>query len=143
WHLEGADGSTLVTVNSSPFQTTSPDALRYALLSGAGIGTMCAYNVLDDLQSGALVRVLPQLRLRPFNVYALYASRRYMDAKTRTLIDFLRERLTPALARFERDVELLARRDLTQSVRVDSTLINGAADLPVQQPSGASVQTVH
>ncbi|CAB3746347.1 LysR family transcriptional regulator [Paraburkholderia solisilvae] len=143
WHLEGAGGSTLVTVKYSPFQTSSPDALRVALLSGAGIGMMCAYNVLDDLRSGALVRVLPQQRLRPFNIYALYVSRRYLDAKTRTLVDFLRQRLTPALAQFEQDVESLAQHDIAQSGRRYAALADGSADLPAPQPSAASVQTVH
>ena len=148
WHLEGADGAMLVTVKSSPFQTSSPDALRQALLTGAGIGMMCAYNVLDDLRSGALVRVLPQMRLRPFNVYALYVSRRYMDAKTRTLIDFLRKWVTPELARLEREVESFATPGLTQkrtSAPRGAALHDGAIELAAKDlPSpSATVETIH
>ncbi|QYD73666.1 LysR family transcriptional regulator [Paraburkholderia edwinii] len=148
WHLEGADGSMLVTVKSSPFQTSSPDALRHALVTGAGIGMMCAYNVLDDLRSGALVRVLPQMRLRPFNVYALYVSRRYMDAKTRTLIDFLRKWVTPELARLEHEVESFATRGLVQTQTRgprNAGLKNGALALAAKEspvPS-ATVETIH
>jgi DNA-binding transcriptional LysR family regulator len=148
WHLEGADGSMLVTVKSSPFQTSSPDALRHALVTGAGIGMMCAYNVLDDLRSGALVRVLPQMRLRPFNVYALYVSRRYMDAKTRTLIDFLRKWVTPELARLEHEVESFATRGLVQTQTRgprNAGLKNGALELAAKEspvPS-ATVETIH
>jgi DNA-binding transcriptional LysR family regulator len=144
WHLEGADGAKLVTVESSPFQTSSPDALRHALLSGAGIGMMCAYNVLDDLHSGALVRVLPQMRLRAFNVYALYVSRRYMDAKTRTLIDFLREWVTPALARFEREVESFASHGTAHTPALHvAAPANGVPEAPAKETLAASVETLH
>ncbi|HEY3598339.1 MAG TPA: LysR family transcriptional regulator [Paraburkholderia sp.] len=122
WHLEGADMSQLLSVKSSPFQTNSPDALRHALRAGAGIGTLAAYNVIDDLRNGALVRVLPQLRLRPYNIYALYVSRRYLDAKTRTLIDYLRTTLSPALAQLQRDVEL-----------VQGSIVEGTAGMPTHE----------
>ncbi|CAB3771519.1 LysR family transcriptional regulator [Paraburkholderia humisilvae] len=139
WHLEGAGSSTIVSVKTSPFQSNSPDAMRYALHSGAGIGVVAPYNAVDDLRSGALVRVLPQLRVRQMNVYALYVSRRYLDAKTRTLVDFLRKQLTPALARIEQEIELLAQRDVAQHVS-DGV---AAPDRPTQQTPTASVQTVH
>ncbi|MFC0401638.1 LysR family transcriptional regulator [Paraburkholderia rhizosphaerae] len=139
WPLEGADGSSIVTVKTSPFQTNVPDAMRYALQSGAGIGVLAAYNAVDDLRSGALVRVLPQWRLRQMNVYALYVSRRYLDAKTRTLVDFLREWLTPALAKFEHEIDLLAQRDIAQQARDNAA----TPDRSAQQTPSASVQTVH
>ena len=110
WHLEGPGGELLVPVRTSPFQANSPDALRAAIESGAGIGTLATYSVLEDLQTGKLTRVLPQFRLRPFTVFALYASRRYLDAKIRTLLEHLRETLSPALEEIARGVEALAER---------------------------------
>jgi hypothetical protein len=79
---------------------------------GTGIGALALYSVYDDLRSGALVRVLPQYRLRPFNVYALYPHARYPDAKVRTLIDYLRTTIQEGLASMQRDLdEIAATRD--------------------------------
>jgi DNA-binding transcriptional LysR family regulator len=109
WHLESPSGSIVVPVTNSPFQSNSPEAVRYALRAGAGIGMLAAYSAVDDLRSGALRRVLPQFSVRPFNVYAIYVSRRYLDAKTRTLIEHLRATLSPALASVEDEVERLSK----------------------------------
>jgi DNA-binding transcriptional LysR family regulator len=43
--------------------------------------------------------VLPEYWLQSLDVYALYASRQYLDAKIRTFVDFLREVIPEALAR--------------------------------------------
>jgi DNA-binding transcriptional LysR family regulator len=110
WHLEGPAGEFLIPIRTSPFQANSPEALRTAIESGAGIGTLATYSVFEDLKSGKLTRVLPHFRLRPFTVFALYASRRYLDAKIRTLLEHLRETLSPALEEAARGVEALTER---------------------------------
>lgn len=104
WHLESAGGAVTVAVDASPFQVNAPDALAHALRIGTGIGALALYSVYDDLRSGALVRVLPHYRLRPFNVYALYPHARYPDAKVRTLIDYLRTTIHDGLASMQRDL---------------------------------------
>jgi DNA-binding transcriptional LysR family regulator len=50
------------------------------------------------LESGALVRVLPEYELQGTTVYATYLSREYLDAKIKTWIAFLREFVTAALS---------------------------------------------
>jgi DNA-binding transcriptional LysR family regulator len=110
WRLEGQGGELLVPIRTSRFQANSPDALRAAIESGAGIGTLATYTAYEDLKTGKLIRVLPQFRLQPFTVFALYASRRYLDAKIRTLLEHLRETLSPALEEAAREVEALAER---------------------------------
>lgn len=62
----------------------------------------------DDLAAGVLVRVLQQYRLRPFIVYAVYPSRRYLEAKVRTLLDHLRTTLSLSLKDAMTRVETLA-----------------------------------
>jgi DNA-binding transcriptional LysR family regulator len=91
WLLDGPDGQELVTVNQTPFQVNSADALSVALKAGMGIGVMPVYVALQYLQDGSLVRVLPNHTLFPLGVYALYPSRQYLDAKIRTWVEFLRE----------------------------------------------------
>ncbi|MBN3767880.1 LysR family transcriptional regulator [Burkholderia sp. Ac-20365] len=97
WHLESTEHVHVLTLTHAPLQVNAPDVLRAMLLGGAGIGTLATYTAVEDLVAGTLVRVLPQYRLRPFTVYAVYPSRRYLEAKVRTLLDHLRATLTPAL----------------------------------------------
>ncbi|WP_233886802.1 LysR family transcriptional regulator [Paraburkholderia flagellata] len=99
WHLQQGADTHVWTITRTPFRANSPEALRAAILAGAGIGTLATYSVADDLASGKLMRVLPQIHLRPFTVYAVYPSRRYLDAKVRTLLAHLRATLSPALAK--------------------------------------------
>jgi DNA-binding transcriptional LysR family regulator len=105
WILDGPDGRVSVPVPVSPFQANSAKALGYALHSGIGIGLLATYTVIDDLRSGALVRVLPQYRLQAFNVVALYPARRYLDAKVSRLIEFLKGYIAPALDDLHEAVE--------------------------------------
>jgi DNA-binding transcriptional LysR family regulator len=108
WQLESADGTVTVEVDASPFQVNAPDALAHALRIGTGIGALALYSVFDDLRSGALVRVLPQYRLRPFTVYALYPQARYPDAKVRTLIEYLRTTIHDGLVSMQRELETIS-----------------------------------
>lgn len=94
WQLESPDGEVLSNVSTARFKVNDPEALRVALLAGAGIGALAVYSAIDDLRTGALVRVLPRFQLPTRNVYSVYASRRYVDAKIRTFVDFLKRELS-------------------------------------------------
>ncbi|KVE28395.1 LysR family transcriptional regulator [Burkholderia singularis] len=98
WRLEGDDGEvTTYDLPPATFQVNVPDAMRAVLRAGRGIGSISLYTALDDLRDGRLVRVLPNYRLDTLSVYAVYATRRYLDAKIRTFLDHLRTTLTPML----------------------------------------------
>jgi DNA-binding transcriptional LysR family regulator len=75
--------------------------------AGRGIACVALYTVLDDLREGRLIRVLPDYRLQTVSVYAVYATRRYLDAKIRTFLDHLRTTLTPALENDLRELDRL------------------------------------
>ncbi|TDN63246.1 LysR family transcriptional regulator [Paraburkholderia sp. BL10I2N1] len=92
WQLESAD-SVLSISSTARFRVNDPEALRMALRAGAGIGALAVYSAIDDLRAGTLVRVLPQFQLPTRKVYSVYASRRYIDAKIRTFVDFLKDDL--------------------------------------------------
>ncbi|WP_207005239.1 substrate binding domain-containing protein, partial [Trinickia mobilis] len=115
WHLESEDDARIWKIPKSSLQINVPDVLRTALLAGAGIGTLATYTVVDDLVEGKLVRVLPHYRLKPFTVFAVYPSRRYLDAKVRTLLEHLRSTLSPSLKSAIERVERVARADTPQT----------------------------
>lgn len=87
----GHSGATLLQVNN-------PEALALAIREGMGIGPLPVPVALPGLADGSLVRVLPRHWLEGLNIYALYASRRYLDAKIRTFVEFLREKVPRMLA---------------------------------------------
>ncbi|ABC34834.1 transcriptional regulator, LysR family [Burkholderia thailandensis E264] len=108
WRLERDDGEeTVYALPPAPFQANVPDALSVAVRAGRGIGSIALYTALDDIREGRLVRVLPNYRLDTLSVYAVYATRRYLDAKIRTFLDHLRTTLAPALENDLRELNRL------------------------------------
>jgi DNA-binding transcriptional LysR family regulator len=103
WILEGPGGPQTLEV-SGPVQVNIAESLIVAIREGMGIGTLPLYAAIDGLRNGTLVRVLPEHTLQKMHVHALYPSRKFVDAKTRTWVEFLRTHLPQVIAR---DVALL------------------------------------
>ncbi len=76
----------------------SADALAMAVTDGLGIAPLPMLSALPSLKSGELVRVLPEWELQTMTVYAMYASRQYLDAKIKTWVAFLRDFVETTLA---------------------------------------------
>lgn len=100
WLLEGPSGSELMQV-SGPVQVNIAESLVVAIREGMGIGMLPLYAAIDGLRDGSLVRILPQYTLQRMNIYALYPSRKFIDAKTRTWVEFLRTHMPKVIARDE------------------------------------------
>ncbi|SAK99531.1 LysR family transcriptional regulator [Caballeronia temeraria] len=104
WLLEGPGGGELISVRG-PLQVNIAESLVVAIREGMGIGILPLYAAVDGLRNGTLVRVLLHHTLQNTNIYALYPSRKFIDAKTRTWVEFLRTHLPEVIAR---DKALLA-----------------------------------
>ncbi|TCK84338.1 LysR family transcriptional regulator [Paraburkholderia sp. BL9I2N2] len=98
WQLEGPDECELIQVRGA-LQVNIAEALVVAIREGMGIGMLPLYSAVEGLRNGTLVRVLPNHTLQNMNIYALYPSRKFIDAKTRTWVDFLRSHLPDVIAR--------------------------------------------
>jgi DNA-binding transcriptional LysR family regulator len=98
WTLEGPDGVETFELPPPQFRVNVADALAVALRDGMGIGALPAPTALPGLRNGTLVRVLPQHKMQMLTIYALYASRQYLDAKIKTWVEFLRESVPQTLA---------------------------------------------
>lgn len=92
-------------------QTNTAESLALAIRDGIGIGMLPLYSAIDALRDGTLVRVLPRHILQKMNVYALYPSRRFVDAKVRTWVETLRAQVPEMIAR---DVEMFDTIDRAQ-----------------------------
>ena len=80
-----------VVVGGSIFSNETA-VLRQAALEGAGVALLPTYYVVEDLNRGALVRLLPDHEPEPLGIHAIYLSRRHQPQPLRLLIEFLAER---------------------------------------------------
>ncbi|MGE8144078.1 LysR family transcriptional regulator [Pseudomonas frederiksbergensis] len=98
WAFEGPEGVETVTIPESPIHVNTADAMTVAILSGMGIGIQPIASAVDGLRAGKLVRVLPQYHLEELNLFAIYPSRKFVDAKIRTWVEFLKDYIPGMLA---------------------------------------------
>lgn len=110
WTLEGREGRSELRV-SGPVQTNVAETLLVAVRENMGIASVPVYAAIEGLRNGSLVRVLPGHTLQRINIYAIYASRHYVDAKIRTWIEFMRDYLPRAIVEDETTLKELTLRD--------------------------------
>ncbi|MDO4878059.1 MAG: LysR family transcriptional regulator [Neisseria sp.] len=70
--------------------------VRRLVLAGCGIGYLPEWALAHDLETGRLVRVLPDYAILSAKLYAVYADRAFLSAKIRSFIDFLCEKTAAA-----------------------------------------------
>jgi DNA-binding transcriptional LysR family regulator len=92
WVFRNEQGEHSV-VPGKTFQSNVPEAMVNASEAGMGISLLPFYTATRSLREGTLLRLLGDHRLRERNVYALYPSKRFLDAKVRTWVDFLKAEL--------------------------------------------------
>lgn len=89
WHLEGPDGPHQLRLAGN-IRSNSADFLREALLAGLGIGLRPAWEIGNDIKSGALRQVLPHYcGASTLAIHAVYPCRDYMPEKLNVFIEFL------------------------------------------------------
>jgi DNA-binding transcriptional LysR family regulator len=98
WHLVDVNGEYEFALPDGRFKVNVPDAMAVAVQEGMGIGALPTFTVRSLLRSGSLKRVLPDYQLQTLNVFAVYASRQYLDAKIKTWVDLLRDCTDGALS---------------------------------------------
>lgn len=83
WTLDDGNRSFRMRA-SSMLQTNSASILLNATLDGMGIGAPPLSTAVHRSQRGELIHILPGYRANVTNVYAMFASCRFMDARVRT-----------------------------------------------------------
>jgi DNA-binding transcriptional LysR family regulator len=92
WHLKTMAGDQ-VTIELSPRATLNdPEMLCNAAIAGLGVAHVPIPHVLRHLQSGALVRVLPEWYTEAGVISLYFAAKKLMPAKTRVFVDFIVEK---------------------------------------------------
>jgi len=88
WNFNGPEGAVSVTVKPI-MRTNSGDTCIAAARKHKGVVLQPSFMVNSDLQSGALVELMPSYRSIEFGIFAVYPTRQYVSPKVRALIDFL------------------------------------------------------
>ncbi|WP_213773151.1 LysR family transcriptional regulator [Bradyrhizobium sp. dw_78] len=89
WHFTDSKGAPVAVRVSGNLISDSGDTLRMAALQGVGIYLAAGFLAYDDLESGRLVRLLPEYRPVQFSMNAVYPHRHHLSVKIRTFIDLL------------------------------------------------------
>jgi DNA-binding transcriptional LysR family regulator len=97
WIFQDEHGEHAISP-AKTFQCNVAESMVKASEAGMGISLLPFHTATRPLSDGTLLRVLPAWRLRERNVYALYPSRRFLDAKVRTWVDFLKAELPKMFA---------------------------------------------
>jgi DNA-binding transcriptional LysR family regulator len=90
WHFFGPDGEHEVPV-AGRIRTDNTLFLLDVLRRGLGVGLVPL--VMIDPGGEPLEAVLPDYRVEPRNLYAVYPTRSYVPARTTALVRFLKSRL--------------------------------------------------
>lgn len=94
WDLIGPKGKVSVQIEGA-LCSNNAELLKAGALKGAGIAMLPTFIAGPDLQTGQLVRVLPDFQPPEIAIYALYPPSRHLSVKVRLLIDFLADRFGP------------------------------------------------
>ncbi|WP_019653288.1 LysR family transcriptional regulator [Variovorax atrisoli] len=89
WTLHMPDGRQQTFRPEARFACDTITALYSAAKCGLGIAALTWHTVRSDLQSGALVRVLPEVTLGRRTYAALYPHTRHVQPAVRAFIDFM------------------------------------------------------
>ena len=86
------DGEAIAAPINSILCSNNGDVLRSAALAGLGVAELPTFLIGPDIEAGRLQTVLDRFPQPAFGIHALYASNRYLAAKTRAFVDFLATR---------------------------------------------------
>ncbi|WP_391345665.1 LysR substrate-binding domain-containing protein [Azospirillum sp. A23] len=103
WAMRDAAGVELPAMLPESIVVNDPAAMREAALLGLGVALLAVPDVLQHLERGDLLRLLPRWYADAGAISLYYASRAQMPAKTRVFIDtlldlFRRDRLAERFA---------------------------------------------
>ncbi len=89
YRFRGPQGEDVVLDLNARFVADDPEALTQAAVLGMGVAALAVPHAKVHLQSGALVRLLPDWYADLGSIHLYFASNKLMPAKTRVFIDYL------------------------------------------------------
>ncbi|MGO7156144.1 LysR family transcriptional regulator [Rhizobium leguminosarum] len=93
WRFRGEGGSWIKAQDRSRLRLDSAEAIRDAALAGLGIALLPDFLVADDLVTGRLRQILPDLETDDVKIVTLYPDKRLLEPRVRRFIDLMVEEL--------------------------------------------------
>ncbi len=91
WRLQSPKGQEKINVHGN-LRSNSGEFVRSALVNGVGLALRSHWDILPELQSGALKIVMPEYKGSDnVAIYAVYPCRDFMPVKVNAFIEFLSE----------------------------------------------------
>ena len=97
WRFQDRKNNEIKVRIDGSVHANNGEMLAAIAAAGVGIALEPDFIVKTLLESGALIEILPNFRPAPYNIYAVYPSRRHLSAKVRTFVDFLAVRFAKAV----------------------------------------------
>lgn len=91
WTMRNAAGDEMAAALPDTIVLNDPAAMCRAALLGLGVTQVALPDVLKELESGALLRLLPHWYADAGVISLYYASRTLLPPKTRVFVDFVAE----------------------------------------------------
>lgn len=83
----------VIVLTKGRFRVNSSLALRECFLEGKGLGSAPAWLVQDLIDTGDLIRLLPNWEMMHQQAHLVYPSRKYQPQRARALLQFMAERI--------------------------------------------------
>lgn len=95
WRLTQGGGPVEQLLPRGQVIADTPDLLVDVTTRGGGITLLPLFSVIDQIKAGELTHILPAWRSPDIGVYALFPSRRFIDAKTRAWLEWVQDSIAP------------------------------------------------
>ncbi len=92
WNVYNVEGQLIKTKIVSYLKASNGEFLRDAAVDGLGIVLMPTFIVYKEIESGALIPLLPEYQFSQLAAYAIYPQTRHLSQRVRAFVDFLIKR---------------------------------------------------
>lgn len=89
WTMRDAAGAEVPAPLKEAFVVNDPAAMRRSALLGLGVTMLVMADVIHDLESGDLIRLLPRWYADAGAISIYFASRTLLPGKTRVFVDYV------------------------------------------------------
>ncbi|MFA0791141.1 LysR family transcriptional regulator [Microbulbifer echini] len=90
WTLTSDQSTINIPVNGN-FFCANVSALKNAAVNGVGIAQLPINNIMEELDKGLLINILPNWHVPPMDIHAVYRTGLNKPKKLAALLDFLKE----------------------------------------------------
>lgn len=101
-HWTLSDGKTSLQVRVPvTMMVGSGAATHAAAMAGVGLAKLSVWELIDDLQAGRLVRLLPEWSASPRSIQIVYPARSYQPKRLKVFVDFIQAELHETLTHLD------------------------------------------